>query len=135
MIDELINLLLHLGIEHDFDLLGHSWGGVLAMEFVVRRQFMTKGLRRLVLASAFAETRVYNKSFAALVDAFSDDVKKALYGGLTPENATRFKRALYEVFAVHGCRVPWTDDLLRVWTRASRTLPPTMLCEPSCCHA
>ncbi|KAG1851018.1 hypothetical protein C8R48DRAFT_727003, partial [Suillus tomentosus] len=28
--DELDNLLVQLGVESDFDLLGHSWGGMLA---------------------------------------------------------------------------------------------------------
>lgn len=29
-IDELVNLLAHFGVQEEFYLLGHSWGGILA---------------------------------------------------------------------------------------------------------
>ncbi|KIJ63965.1 hypothetical protein HYDPIDRAFT_76413, partial [Hydnomerulius pinastri MD-312] len=32
-IDELLNPVNNLGIQDSFDLLGHSWGGMLAQEF------------------------------------------------------------------------------------------------------
>ncbi|KAI0729425.1 proline iminopeptidase [Fomitopsis betulina] len=46
-LDEFHNLLKHLRLE-TYDVVGHSWGAMLAMEIAVEQP---KGLRRLVLAS------------------------------------------------------------------------------------
>ncbi|EKM58078.1 uncharacterized protein PHACADRAFT_171311 [Phanerochaete carnosa HHB-10118-sp] len=51
-IDELENVLAHLGIDGDFDLGGHSWGGIVGTEFAVQRR--PRGLRHLVLTDALA---------------------------------------------------------------------------------
>ena len=48
--DELENLLKHLGIENDFDLLGHSWGGMLASQFACERK--PAGLKHLKIGRA-----------------------------------------------------------------------------------
>ena len=45
-LDELTALLAHLGISGDYDLLGHSWGGMLGSTHAARQPL---GLRRLVL--------------------------------------------------------------------------------------
>jgi len=50
--DELDNLLSHLGIETDFDLLGHSWGGMIVAEYAAKRA--PKGLKRLIIANSTA---------------------------------------------------------------------------------
>jgi L-proline amide hydrolase len=51
---ELENLLGHLGITGEYDLDGHSAGGVLASEWAARRP---KGLRKLVLSSTPASSK------------------------------------------------------------------------------
>ncbi|THH30818.1 hypothetical protein EUX98_g3367 [Antrodiella citrinella] len=48
-VDELDNVLTKLEIKDNFDLYGHSWGGMLATSFAIRQP---KGLKRLVLASS-----------------------------------------------------------------------------------
>jgi len=48
--DELDNILNHFGIADDFDLLGQSWGGILAIQYTIDRQ--PKGLRSLILANS-----------------------------------------------------------------------------------
>jgi pimeloyl-ACP methyl ester carboxylesterase len=55
-IDELVNLLSYFRIGDSFDLLGHSWGGILAAEFIIRRQ--PPGLKHLILANSFASARL-----------------------------------------------------------------------------
>lgn len=47
--DELENLVRHLVISSSFDLLGQSWGGMLATQFVIERK--PKGLRHFILAN------------------------------------------------------------------------------------
>ncbi|CDO74665.1 hypothetical protein BN946_scf184828.g5 [Trametes cinnabarina] len=48
-IAELENLLQHLGIQDDYDLYGHSWGGMLGGRFAIRQP---PGLKRLIIANA-----------------------------------------------------------------------------------
>lgn len=50
-VDDLQNLVQALGIQDNFDLFGHPFGGMLASTFAMRQP---KGLRRLVLASSIA---------------------------------------------------------------------------------
>jgi pimeloyl-ACP methyl ester carboxylesterase len=51
---ELENLLSHLEIQDDYDLLGQSWGGCLASELAVRQP---KGLKKLILANSLASSK------------------------------------------------------------------------------
>lgn len=75
-LDELANLLEHLGIQDDFHLIGHSWGGMMGSEFVVRRH--PKGLRRFVIADSPADMVSWDRSFKELLDTFPQSVKNAL---------------------------------------------------------
>jgi proline-specific peptidase len=56
MFDELVNLLCHFSIESNFDLVGNSWGGMLAMEYAVRRAPL--GLKYLILSNSLARSHV-----------------------------------------------------------------------------
>lgn len=54
-IAELDNLVRHFGLQDKpFDLLGHCFGGALAMEYIVKHQ--PKALRRLVLVTSCADS-------------------------------------------------------------------------------
>ncbi|PPR06756.1 hypothetical protein CVT24_013064 [Panaeolus cyanescens] len=65
--DELTNLLHHFKIHDKFDLLGVSWGGMLAGNYAAARQ--PKGLRKLVIASSPANNDLYMKGINELLDA------------------------------------------------------------------
>ncbi|KAK7691240.1 hypothetical protein QCA50_006343 [Cerrena zonata] len=73
-IDELNNLLGHLGIQ-EYDLLGHSWGGMLATSFAI---LQPKGLRRLVLASSPAKMEDWEKAAGGLKALLPKDVQEVL---------------------------------------------------------
>ena len=47
--DELDNLLAHLGIRDDFDLLGNSWGAMLAGHYAAKRR--PAGMKHVVIAN------------------------------------------------------------------------------------
>jgi len=64
--DELDNILQHLGIGDDFDLLGQSWGGVLATQYIVDRQ--PKGLKNLILANSPASVPDWCKASRQLIE-------------------------------------------------------------------
>ena len=55
-IDELHNLLDHLGIHDCYDILGQSWGGMLGAEYATTRP---KGLRRLVISNSPASMKLW----------------------------------------------------------------------------
>lgn len=79
-INELINLLKHLGIYDSFDLLGHSWGGILAAEFEVRRQPI--GLRRLILSDPLASSALWGESTRELMQSMPQEVQEGIISGM-----------------------------------------------------
>ncbi|EIW57647.1 proline-specific peptidase [Trametes versicolor FP-101664 SS1] len=107
-LDELDNLLTHFGIQDAYHIVGHSWGGMMAAEFAVRRQ--PTGLQRLVIADAPAEALMWGKSFTELLEKFPQPVKDAISKGF--EDREGYWKALLEIYAVHSCRVkPFPKEL------------------------
>ena len=58
-LDELDNLLRHLGIQDNYSVIGHSWGGMLAARHAARRP---KGLRRLIISNSPADIQLFVKA-------------------------------------------------------------------------
>jgi proline-specific peptidase len=100
-IDELVNILNHFSIQDGFDLVGHSWGGILASEFEVRRQ--PAGLKHLILTNSLAASSLWNQSNMQLMKEFPDDVKQGLMSGMKDPKA--FFNALKAFHSVHGCTI------------------------------
>ena len=73
---ELNNLLAKLGIDENFDLLGHSWGGALAMSYVLDRQ--PRGLKRLVLANTYASMHLWELGCRELIKRLPLDVRETI---------------------------------------------------------
>ena len=112
-IDELINLLAYFKISDDFDLLGHSWGGILASEFIIRRQ--PSGLKRLVLADSLASARLRNISVARLRKQLPEDTQTVLKeceaAGET--SSEKYKAAISIYYKRFMCRLdPMPEPLL-----------------------
>lgn len=100
-IDELVNLLDHLSIQDSFDLLGHSWGGILAGEFEVRRQ--PAGLKHIVFSNALASGKLYGQSEHELLQAFPEWVQEGVQ--LDMKDPKKFYAALKVFYAKHCCQV------------------------------
>jgi len=100
-INELLNLLVHLNIQDNFDLIGHSWGGMLGTEVEVRRQ--PAGLRRLILTNSLATMQSWKASNAQLIQSFPKDVQEGI--SLGSGDLKRFRDAMRQFHAVHGCTV------------------------------
>ncbi|KAK0468689.1 proline iminopeptidase [Armillaria novae-zelandiae] len=116
-IDELVNLLQHFHIQDSFNLLGHSWGGILGLEFEIRRQ--PEGLRHLVLTNSLADMGMWSASTGKLSKAFPEDVQKGLAVGVADIEA--YGKALKVFHKKHGCLVdPWLEELLRTWSIIDR---------------
>ena len=69
---ELKQLLEHLGVQDDFDLLGHSWGGMLGARFATSHP---PGLKRLVIASAPASMKLWVEAANHLRAQLPSDVQ------------------------------------------------------------
>lgn len=74
-LDELKRLLNHLGIYEDYDLLGHSWGGMLGARHAVRQP---GGLKHLVIASSPASGTLWMEAGEVLRRKLPQDVQDTL---------------------------------------------------------
>ncbi|GAA4994905.1 proline iminopeptidase-family hydrolase [Kitasatospora paranensis] len=74
-VEELAELVDHLGIADGFHLLGHSWGGLLAVESALTGP---PGLRSLVLADAFASSATYIAEVGRLLGELPSPAREIL---------------------------------------------------------
>jgi L-proline amide hydrolase len=116
-LDELENLLDHLGISDNYALLGQSWGGILASEHAVLRP---TGLRALIVANSPADMGTWIRETHRLRQLLPYDVQQTL---LKHERAGTLKSAEYlEAARVfydrHVCRVtPWPGEVSRTFAQ------------------
>jgi len=112
-IDELVNLLSHFKIIDNFDLLGHSWGGMLAAEFIIRRQ--PSGIKHLVLANSLASTRLRNIAVARLERELPINTQAALRecSAVGDTSSEKFKSAKFDYYKRFLCRIePMPEPIL-----------------------
>ena len=99
-IDELVNLISYLGVSSRYDILGHSWGGMLTSEFVIRRQ--PTGLRKLIIANSLPSKLLWNTSneifLKELPQALQEDFKRG-----PTKNKAKFRAALETHHSRHMC--------------------------------
>ena len=109
-VDELDNLLRHLGIAHRYSLLGQSWGGMLAAEHAV---LQPPGLRSLVLANSPASMALWlseaNKLRAALPPSVQSCLLRHEAAGTT--QTAEYQDAVRVFYDRHLCRIPWPPEL------------------------
>ena len=110
---ELDNLIRFLGIENDYDILGQSWGGMLAAEHAVQRP---KGLKHIVLANSPADM----VSWVGAADRLRQDLPEDVQAVLKrceregKEGTPEYKEAMMVFYDRHVCRVkPMPKDLAR----------------------
>lgn len=103
-IDELDNLLEKLKISDRYDLLGHSWGGMLGSSFAVRQP---KGLRRLVLASSVACIQDWIDAGQRLQKQLPPDVQTTIEKHETAgtTDSEEYEQAMEVFYSRHICRV------------------------------
>jgi L-proline amide hydrolase len=101
---ELDNLLGHLGVAGEYDLLGQSWGGMLAAEHAVRRP---AGLRRLVIANSPASMRDWREAAEKLRAELPSDVRETLerHEAAGDYDHPEYKAASDVFYARHVCRI------------------------------
>ncbi len=114
-VEELDNLVYHLGIRASYCLLGQSWGGMLGAEFAVRRP---AGLKALVIANSPASMALWVAEANRLRAGLPAKVQQAL---LSHEAAgdydnPAYKAAVDEFYRRHLCRiVPMPPEVQRTF--------------------
>jgi len=101
---ELDNLLHHLDIVDEYDILGQSWGGMLAAEHAVRRP---AGLRRMVIANSPASMADWSAGATALRAELPTEIRETLerHEATGEYHHPEYRAAEAEFYARHVCRV------------------------------
>ena len=125
---ELDNLLKHLGIQDDYDLLGQSWGGMLGSCHAINQP---KGLHRLVIADSPASMKMWVIAADTLRQSLPPDVQATLLkheaDGTT--DSPEYEAAMQVFYDRHVCRVTpkpkdWDDTEAAI--KADQTVYLTM---------
>jgi len=105
-LSELKNIIAHFNLDK-FDILGHSWGGMLAVEYAVLRP---PGLKKLVLSDSLTSMQLWIQSQIQLLSTFPQDVQQGVLVGFS--NPPVYRAALGEFFGKYGCNQrPWPAPL------------------------
>ena len=112
-LDELDNLLAHLGMVTSYHVIGQSWGGMLGAEHAVRQP---KGMRSIVIADSPPSMVLWVQEANKLRDALPAEVQATLLkhekAGTT--NSPEYATAMRVFYDRHVCRVtPWPDEVAR----------------------
>ncbi|PPQ94608.1 hypothetical protein CVT25_011402 [Psilocybe cyanescens] len=110
--DQLDNLLSHLKISENFDLLGHSWGGFLAAYYAANRP--TGGHRHLILANAPASIQLLEQGLNLHLDQFPKEFAKMMrkHEEDNTTSSPEYSKGMAQFIAKHLCSLlPWPQDL------------------------
>ncbi|KAF8959148.1 Alpha/Beta hydrolase protein [Flammula alnicola] len=111
--DELENLLNHLGISDNFALVGHCWGGMLAAQFAAERQ--PKGLRKLILISTPASMKLFEQGANDLLEKFPSDFVSMMrkHEDEGTAHSPEYQNGNMQFMKKHVCTLdPWPEDVL-----------------------
>jgi L-proline amide hydrolase len=112
-LDELDNLLDHLGIRGAYHVLGQSWGGMLGAEHGVTQP---KGLKSLTISDSPASMELWVQEANKLRDALPPEVQKVLleHEAAGTTTSKEYTTAMMVFYARHVCRVqPMPEEVLR----------------------
>ncbi len=115
-LDELATVLDALALEQ-VHILGHSWGGMLAMEYALTKP---QGLASLILAGSPASMPQFVEGTRRLRAELPKDVQETLAkheaAGTTDDPA--YLKAMMEFYHRHLCRLdPWPESLNRAFEK------------------
>ncbi|WP_188936329.1 proline iminopeptidase-family hydrolase [Puia dinghuensis] len=127
-VEEVEQVRQALGLnKNNFYLLGHSWGGILAMEYAFKYQANLKGLIISNMMASMPEYEKYNgvlraKMRQSLVDSLKRYEDKGLY-----KDSVYQALVFNEYYKQHLCRLAeWPDPLNRLFKHLSEGIYVTM---------
>ncbi|THF55244.1 proline iminopeptidase-family hydrolase [Ollibium composti] len=119
-IDELENLVDHLGIRPAFHVLGQSWGGMLGAEYAVTRP---KGLRSLTIANSPASMKLWVEEANRLRAGLPADVQERLtrHEQTGTTDSPEYQQATMAFYERHVCRVvPFPPEVEESFAQVAR---------------
>ena len=127
-LDELDNLLTHLGIQDSYDVLGQSWGGMLG---ACHAKNQPKGLTRLVISNSPASMQLWVEAQDILRTGLPQDVQDTLTkhekDGTT--DSKEYEAAVEVFYSKHLCRLePRPEEVVASldWIKKDPTVYLTM---------
>ena len=90
-LNELENVISYFNLKR-FHILGHSWGGMLALEWVTTRKH--NGLDKLILFSTLPSTKIWNDEHIKMIESYPELEKKAIIDDLNGLEADKKKLKL-----------------------------------------
>ncbi|MEP7119056.1 MAG: proline iminopeptidase-family hydrolase [Acidobacteriota bacterium] len=125
-VDEVEQVRLALGLTKDnFVLLGHSWGGILAIEYALAHGENLKGL---VISNMMSSIPAYNAyAHDVLMPAMDPAALKEIQAieARQEYESPRYMELLIPYYTEHILRMPfaeWPDPLLRAFARLNRSI-------------
>ncbi|AUV84035.1 proline-specific peptidase [Salinigranum rubrum] len=112
--DELEAFRVALGVDR-LHLYGHSWGGMLALEYALA---YPDRVASLVLANAFADANAAHAGIRATVETLSEESREAIatHEASRTFDAPEFQAAVMELIGEHVCRAdPFPDPVSRAF--------------------
>ncbi len=119
-IDELNNLVDHLGMRGGFHALGQSWGGMLGAEYAVTQP---KGLKSLTIANSPASMELWvkeaNRLRADMPQPVQDALSRHEQAGTTDD--PEYQKASMAFYERHVCRVvPFPPEVTETFDQIAR---------------
>lgn len=114
-LEEMDNLLAHLGISDRYMLIGQSWGGMLSSEHAVRRP---AGLKGLVIANSPPSMRLWVAEANRLREELPAETQQTLlrHEAAGTLHDPEYKQASRVFYDRHVCRVtPWPPEVQRTF--------------------
>jgi len=111
--DEVEQVRAALGLD-DFYLFGHSWGGILGIEYALKYQ---RHLKALIISNMTASNGSYERYIDKLRQKFPSEIKKILekYEAKRGYDEPEYQEVMHKYFYVkHMCRLePWPEPFAR----------------------
>lgn len=111
----------------NFYLLGHSWGGMLGIEYALRYQSHLKGL---IISNMTASIPSYVTSISELRQQLPPDIIQTLekYEATGDYTAPEYEDLIFKrIYTKHLCRVdPWPEPLVRMFRHLNTRVYNTM---------
>ena len=113
---ELDNLLNHLGIAEDYDLLGQSWGGMFGSMWALNTEYESvKGMKRLIISNSPASMVLWVEACNELRKQLPRDVDETLEKHEKDKtyDDPEYEAAVEFFYKRHVCRIfPFPKDLV-----------------------
>ena len=116
-VKEFYELIKHLGIEDNFAINGHSWGGLLAAEIAITQP---RGLKALVLSSPLGDTDTWVSGVKELLAQMPSEISSVIIKNEEAGTTTtdEYMEAAFKFYDKHVIRIPMPQDVVEIFDEA-----------------